>query len=88
MGSWFFEASFLAELWNGQGQRFAWSLASTSEDWMTNELIPFQIIFEIPEDHKLSDAILVLIKDNPSGLKEHDDALAWPIKLKYPVDLE
>jgi len=87
-GSWFFEASFLAELLDGHGQRFAWALANTSEDWMTSDLIPFQIVFKIPEDYQFPNAILVLVRDNPSGLEEHDDALAWPIEFKYLIDSE
>jgi hypothetical protein len=85
IGGWFFEASFPAELWDQQGRRFAWSIATTQDDWMTMDLVPFKIMFEIPDNYQIENAILVLIKDNPSGLPEYDDALAWPIHLKYSL---
>ncbi len=85
IGGWFFEASFPAELWDQQGRRFVWSIATTQDDWMTTDLVPFEITFEIPDNYQIENAILVLTKDNPSGLPEYDDALAWPIHLKYSL---
>ncbi len=81
VGFWFFEASFVAEVWNSFGQRVASGLATAQEEWMTEELVPFSIEIDLPETWLEDRATLVLIKDNPSGLPEHDDVLAVPIKI-------
>lgn len=82
-GQWFFEASFVAKLWDESGRDISQGLAEAKEDWMTSDLIPFEVVFEIPATWQKERAILVLVKDNPSGLPEHEDALALPIKIRH-----
>jgi len=81
VGFWFFEASFVAEVWNSFGQRVASGLATAQEKWMTEELVPFSIEIDLPETWFEDRATLVLIKNNQSDLPEHDDVLAVPIKI-------
>lgn len=77
VGHWFFEADFPAEIWDQQGRRLALGIARAEGEWMTSDLVPFRIVFEV-ERPLPEEIILVLLKDNPTGLPEHDDALAWP----------
>jgi len=79
-GSWFFEASFTVVLTNRDGLTIATGIATAKNDWMTENFVPFEAVLEfdknqIPENH----GILILKKDNPSGLTEYDDALEVPV---------
>jgi len=77
-GNWFFEASFLIELVDENGTVIANAIAEAKSDWMTVDFVPFEatLIFSKPETVK---GEIVLIKDNPSGLPEHDDELRIPV---------
>jgi hypothetical protein len=77
-GTWFFEASFPASIEDAAGTRLAVTPAMTSEDWMTTDFVPFEATLDIPDGFSGS-AILVLEKDNPSGLLEHADMRRIPI---------
>jgi hypothetical protein len=85
VGLWFFEASFVIELWDYSGEKIGWGLAQTTDEWMTESLVSFRSEIEVSEDWSGNEAILILIKDNASGLPEHEDALALPIKLKHAI---
>jgi len=93
-GSWFFEASFPVVLTNWDGLIIAESFATAVLDpndpestWMTNDFVPFEAVIEfenpsfpdVPEGHFSRRGFLILQKDNPSGLSEHDDALEIPV---------
>ena len=85
-GNWFFEANFPIELLNGEGAVIATAVATTSaENWMTTEFIPFSATLEFVNPYQEGDpeywkkGILVLKKDNPSDLPEHDNSLEIPI---------
>ncbi len=73
-GTWFFEASFPVVLTNWDGEIIAEGLASTTEEWMTEDFVPFEaeLEFETPELYKRGH--LILQKDNPSDMRELDDA--------------
>ncbi|MCH7492313.1 Gmad2 immunoglobulin-like domain-containing protein [Patescibacteria group bacterium] len=77
-GTWFFEAVFTATLIDGEGQQIATIPISTSDDWTTENFIPYsgEITFEKPKTAK---GTLILAKDNPSGLPENSDELVIPI---------
>ena len=77
-GFWFFEADFPVKLLDANGNLLAQSIAQTQEEWMTEDFVTFQaeIQFSPPST---SQGILVLEKDNPSGLPEHADELRIPI---------
>ena len=88
-GTWFFEASFPLVLVDWDGKIIAESFAQAKDEWMTEEFVPFlgTLVFEKPASAKASAdrpaygvrGVLILKKDNPSGLPEHDDALEIPI---------
>lgn len=80
-GSWFFEASFPVVLIDWDGKIIAHSIAQAKGDWMTTEFVPFEttLTFTVDKDVYSDAGTLILRKDNPSGLPEHDDALEIPI---------
>lgn len=77
-GTWFFEASFPVRLEDRRGHTLAEGYISTPDEWMTEDFVYFvgQLEFEAPEDDFGN---LILMKDNPSGLPEHDDELKVPL---------
>lgn len=77
-GNWFFEASFPVKLVDESGNELAVGIAQALSDWMTEEFVPFRVEIEFPaiDSQKL---ILVLEKDNPSGLPENADKLIIPL---------
>lgn len=78
-GMWFFEGSFPVFLTDANNQIIAQGIATSTQDWMTKEFIPFTatLYFERPLTETGN---IILKKDNPSGLPEYDDQLIWPIK--------
>lgn len=80
-GNWFFENSFPVKLTDMNNNVIAITTASSSEDWMTTNIIPFSatLTFDNP---KTSEGFLVFQKDNPSGLPQNDASFSIPIKFK------
>lgn len=82
-GSWFFEASFPVYLTDWDGKIIAQGIAIAEGEWMTTEFVPFKAILTYnPADisgQYSNRGTLILKKDNPSGLPEHDDALEIPV---------
>lgn len=86
-GVWFFEASFPIYLtdWDGliiaEGYATAQSDPANPDDagWMTTEFVPFTATLTFENPAYKNNGSLILRKDNPSGLPEHDDALEIPI---------
>jgi glucose/arabinose dehydrogenase len=82
-GFWFFEASFPIRLYDANGKELAVGIAQANPpaggDWMTTEYVPFraELVFTKPAS---TQGTLVLQKDNPSGLPEHDASITLPIK--------
>lgn len=78
-GTWFFEASFPISLLDAQGNELTVAIATAQSDWMTTDFVPFEatLTFAVPTS---TTGVLVLRKDNPSGLPEHDDKLLLPIR--------
>lgn len=77
-GSWSFEASFPVRLTDADGTVLAEAVAQIEGDWMTEEMVPFSVTvtFDAPPGRH---GFLILVKENPSGLPEHDDSLSIPI---------
>lgn len=73
-GSWFFEGTFPVKLYDDEGGILVETYAQAQGEWMTEDFVAFRAMleFEKPEDEK---GVLVLEKDNPSGLPENDDEL-------------
>lgn len=94
-GTWFFEASFPLVLVEWDGRIIAESYATAKNDptendgagWMTEDFVPFSGTLEFDAPYEggvaapdfMRRGTLILQKDNPSGLPEHDDAVEVPI---------
>jgi hypothetical protein len=82
-GYWFFEASFPIRLLDANGIEIPLTpgYIMTAAEWMTNDFVPFEapVEFEAPATKT---GTLLLQKDNPSGLPEHDDMLEIPVRFQ------
>lgn len=87
-GFWYFEASFPVRLLDGNGKEIAVKPAQAKSDpadggagWMTENFVPFEAELEFSKP-ATKNGFLVLQKDNPSGLPEHDRELRIPVRFK------
>lgn len=73
-GTWYFEATFPLKLMDANGNEIATHYAQAEGEWMTEDFVPFkaELIFEKPSTDT---GILILEKNNPSGLPENDDSI-------------
>ena len=80
VGSWFFEGSFPVQLLAADGRVLASHFVMAQGEWMTADFVPFegQLEFEVTEP---TEAVLVLMRDNPSELPEHDASVRIPLLL-------
>ncbi|MEK7612244.1 MAG: GerMN domain-containing protein [Patescibacteria group bacterium] len=78
-GYWFFEASFPVELRDGNGNLLVQHYATAQGEWMTEDFVPYSSIISFTAPTTAT-GTLILRKDNPSGLAEHDDALFIPVR--------
>lgn len=78
-GNWFFEASFPAKIVDSSGRLVAQFVVQADGEWMTTDFVPFTqtVTFSRPQT---ATGTLVLMKDNPSGLPEHDREISIPVK--------
>lgn len=88
-GTWFFEASFPIEVTDNTGKILSTGIAQAQPDpktgeinWMTEDFVPFKADIKAPESF-IGPAVLILKKDNPSGLPEHDASISFPITIEY-----
>lgn len=89
-GNWFFEADFPVEVLDKNGEKLAMAVATAEVDsassdgagWMTTDFVPFRAEVEIPESY-FGPATLVLHKDNPSDLPEHDASISFPVIIEH-----
>jgi hypothetical protein len=83
-GTWYFEASFPVKLFDTDGKLLAVVPARAQGDWMTENYVPFlaSLAFDKPAT---ATGMLVLEKDNPSGLPENADELRLPVKFAAPT---
>ena len=85
-GTWFFEASFPIILTNWDGLIIAEGHATAQSEWMTEDFVPFVATLSFTNPYQPGDpdfmqrGSLILKRDNPTGLPEHDDALEFPIR--------
>lgn len=77
-GTWFFEGSFPFKLIDEGGFLIDQGNAQAVGDWMTEDFVPFtaKLTAPIPTGGK---GMLILEKDNPSGLPENADQLEVPV---------
>lgn len=76
-GNWFFEASFPIQVRDAEGNPVGMGIAQTAENWMTTEFVPFAAVVTV--SGYSGPARLILMKDNPSGLPEFEDAVEFDI---------
>lgn len=81
-GYWFFEASFPIELYDANGESLAIGIAQAQSDWMTEEFVDFVATLEFENDVE-QPGKLILRKDNPSDLPEHDDELEVQVVIGF-----
>jgi hypothetical protein len=78
-GTWFFEASFPVRIEDAQGKVLAQGPAAAQGEWMTENYVPFSIIFNFVKPES-GTGYIILEKDNPSGLPENANELRVPIQ--------
>lgn len=74
-GVWFFEATFPITLTNWDGVIMAQGFAQAQGDWMTEGFVPFEAVLQFENPNFEDRGLLILEKNNASGLPENDDAL-------------
>jgi hypothetical protein len=71
-GVWFFEGSFPVTLLDKDGKVLFQTYATAEGEWMTTEFVSFKSQpIKVPVTY-IGPATLVLQKDNPSDMREHD----------------
>lgn len=81
-GPWYFEASFPVTVLDDKGIVLARGIAQAKTDWMTTDFVPFEAKIVVPGSY-IGKAVLVLQKDNPSGLPEKDASISFPFTIEY-----
>lgn len=79
-GTWYFEASFPVQVRDPGNNLVGQGIAQAGADWMTENFVPFSSTVTVA--NYTGPATLVLLKDNPSGLPENDDAVFFPITIQ------
>lgn len=80
-GNWFFEASMPVSVYDKDGSVLWQGAAQAKGEWMTTELVPFEVAVTIPPAY-FGNAVIVIAKDNPSGLPQNDASVATPVVVK------
>lgn len=87
-GTWFFEGSFpikvIAQDGAQKGKVLSTGIAQVKpgENWMTEDFVSFKADIKVPQSY-IGKANIVLQKDNPSGLPEHDASITIPVTIEY-----
>lgn len=79
-GTWFFEATFPIKIYGEKGEIISQGYAQAKSDWMTESFVPFESSLEFEVDRR-QNGVIVLEKNNPSGLAEHYDEIKIPVTL-------
>ena len=79
-GTWYFEGVFGVKLLDENYNVIGETYVSATEDWMTEDWVPFEgrLEFSTPE---FGSGFLILEKANPSGLEKH--SLTDTLKVKF-----
>lgn len=80
-GSWTFEAQFPIKVKDQEDNVIGNATAHVQGDWQTTSLVPFTATVSLDTPYH-GQATLVLLKDNPSGLPQNDDAVEVPIVIQ------
>lgn len=88
-GAWFFEGSFPVLIEDPSGNILSEGFVTAQSDWMTTLPIIFRGTLKGPGNYS-GKAVLVLKKDNPSGLPENDARYEIPVNVtasEIPLDI-
>lgn len=77
-GSWYSEGGFPVYLYDANKKLLGRGIASAQGEWMTEKFVPFKLTLQF-EKSTTPTGTLILRKDNPSNLPEHDNALELPV---------
>lgn len=77
VGNWFFEGSFPVFMKDASGNQIGVGLASSTQDWMTVNTIPFSVTLPATSYH--GQGSIVFTKDNPSGESQFDASYVVPV---------
>lgn len=82
-GYWFFEASAPVTVTNWDGLILGEGYITATENWMTEDFVPFtgELSFTPETNSYSATGTLIFRKDNPSGLPENDQAFEMTIQL-------
>jgi hypothetical protein len=79
-GTWYFEASFPVKLVDADGNIIVQTHAQAQGEWMTENFVPFtSILTWATSSVTTATGTLILMRDNPSGLPEHDAQIEIPV---------
>jgi len=78
-GTWFFEGDFPVVLLDAKGNLVAKGYCKAKGEWMTKDFVTFEGTLPFEKPVPGGRGTLVLKKDNPTDLPEHDDALSIPL---------
>jgi len=80
-GYWFFEASFPIKLLDANGRELGVAIAQAQNEWMTESFVQFraELKFSAPSTET---GVLILERDNPSGLPENADELRTLVRFR------
>jgi hypothetical protein len=78
-GYWFFEAEFIAELYDANDNFLGRAILMAKEDWMTENFVPFEGELNFVES-ATSLGTLKFLSANPSGLPENQRIFNLPIE--------
>ena len=81
-GTWFFEGDFPIALRDASGKSIATGYVTAKGNWMTQEFVPFQGTLEFKKSSSWGRGTLIFKKDNPTGLRKHDDSLQIPVSFE------
>lgn len=79
-GTWYFEGSFPVLLVAENGMPLVSGVATAEGEWMTEDFVPFAATLEFAVPAGVTKGSLILSRDNPSGLPEHDAKIMIPVK--------
>jgi hypothetical protein len=79
-GNWSFEASFPVAITDNSGNVLVQTPAQLKGDWMTDQMVPFEVILQFQVPQGVSTGQLIFKKDNPSGLPANEDSLTIPVR--------
>ena len=80
-GFWFFEASLPVKLVDLEGNLIVEHYAQAQNDWMTTDFVPLSV--SLVFNTTATSGLLVIAKDNPSGLPEYDASINIPVIFNF-----